>query len=149
MKNSFVIAGVLGWPVAQSRSPIIHNYWIRKYGLTGAYGLFPVQPGNVEKAIKGMVALGIAGASVTAPHKVEAMELMDTLDPIAEKMGAINCIVVQEDGSLRGYNNDGYGYIQSLRDKKPDWRADDGPVTMIGSGAVSYTHLTLPTIYSV
>jgi shikimate dehydrogenase len=137
MEKKFVLAGVMGWPVEQSRSPVIHNYWIKKHQLNGVYGKFAVKPGSVKDAIRGMPALGIAGSNVTAPHKVEAMQLMDYLDPIAKKMGAINCIVVQPDGSLHGFNNDGFGYIQSLRDVKPNWRADEGPITIIGSGGVS------------
>ncbi|NVO07159.1 MAG: shikimate dehydrogenase, partial [Rhodoferax sp.] len=77
MANKFVMAGVMGWPVAHSRSPVIHNHWIRQYGLQGAYGLFPVQPGKLEDAIRGLPALGLAGCNVTIPHKVDAMKLMD------------------------------------------------------------------------
>jgi shikimate dehydrogenase len=135
--NPYVMAGVMGWPVAQSRSPVIHNHWITQYGLRGAYGLFPVQPGQVEQAIRGMQALGIAGCNITIPHKVEAMAYMDMVDPVARRMGAINTIHVQPDGSLHGYNNDGFGYIQSIRDTQPDWRADTGPIVVLGAGGAS------------
>jgi shikimate dehydrogenase len=127
----------MGWPVAHSRSPVIHNHWIRQYGLNGSYVLLPVQPGNLKDALKGLKALGFAGCNVTIPHKVEAMKLMDHVDPVAQRMGAINTIVVQPDGTLSGFNNDGFGYIQSLRDAKPDWRADAGPVAVIGAGGAS------------
>ena len=132
--GQFKLAGVFGMPVFQSRSPIIHNYWIKKYGLRGAYGHFPVQIENVEAALRGLWALGLAGCNITQPHKLVAMRLMDKLDPVAKRIGAINCIVVQPDGSLYGYNNDGIGYLQSLRDARPDWRADEGPITVLGSG---------------
>jgi shikimate dehydrogenase len=135
--QQFVLAGVMGWPVAHSRSPVIHNHWIRQYGLNGSYVLLPVQPGNLKDALKGLKALGFAGCNVTIPHKVEAMKLMDHVDPVAQRMGAINTIVVQPDGTLSGFNNDGFGYIQSLRDAKPDWRADAGPVAVIGAGGAS------------
>ena len=66
-------------PVFQSRSPILHNYWIKKYNLKGAYGHFPVQIENVEAAVRGLSALGIAGCNITQPHKLMAMKLMDQL----------------------------------------------------------------------
>ena len=137
MANKFVMAGVMGWPVAHSRSPTIHNHWIRQYGLQGAYGLFPVQPGKLEDAIRGLPALGLAGCNVTIPHKVDAMKLMDVVDPLARRMGAINTIVVTPEGALHGFNNDGFGYIQCLRDAKPDWRADAGPATVLGAGGAA------------
>ena len=132
--QQFKLAGVMGMPVFQSRSPILHNYWIRKYGLRGAYGHFPVQVENIEAAIRGLSALGIAGCNITQPHKLMAMKLMDKLTPMAQRIGAINCIVVQPDGALHGFNNDGFGYIQSLKDKQPSWRADAGPITVLGCG---------------
>ena len=137
MDNKFVMAGVMGWPVAHSRSPVIHNHWIRQYGLNGTYGLFPVETQNIDDAIRGLKALGLAGCNITIPHKVEAMKRMDWVDPLAQRMGAINTIVVQADGALHGYNNDGFGFIQSLRDDKPDWRADAGPITVLGAGGAA------------
>jgi len=127
----------MGWPVAHSRSPVIHNHWMAQYGLRGAYVLLPVQPENFEAAIRGLPALGFAGCNVTIPHKVNAMKMMDFVDPVAKAMGAINTIVVQPDGSLHGYNNDGFGYIQSLRDAQPDWRGDAGPALVLGAGGAA------------
>ncbi len=132
--NKFILAGVMGWPVAHSRSPGIHNHWVRQYGLNGAYVLLPVDPANLPAAIKGLPALGFAGCNVTIPHKVAAMQLVDRVDAIARKIGAINTIVVEQDGSLSGTNNDGRGYIQSLLDAWPNWRADTGPATVLGAG---------------
>jgi shikimate dehydrogenase len=135
--RKFTLAGVMGMPITQSRSPILHNYWIAKHGLRGAYGHFPVEPHNLAAAIRGLSALGLAGCNVTQPHKVETLKLMDVVDPLAQRIGAINCVVVQADGSLHGFNHDGYGYIQSLKDANPHWRADAGPIVVLGAGGAS------------
>ena len=127
----------MGWPVAHSRSPIIHNYWLKKYGMTGSYVPLPVVPGTLGTAIAGLKALGFKGCNLTIPHKVEAMAFMDELDTNAKRVGAVNTIVVQADGSLKGLNTDGYGYIQSLLDAQPDWRADAGPITVLGAGGAA------------
>ena len=135
--QKFVLAGVMGWPVAHTRSPAIHNHWIAQYSLKGAYVQLPVQPQNLEAAIRGLPALGFAGCNITVPHKVNAMQLMDTRHPAARRGAAINTVVVQADGSLLGMNNDGYGYIQSLRDAQPDWRGDAGPALVMGAGGAA------------
>ena len=134
---SYGLAGVLGWPVAHSRSPKIHSYWISKYGLLGAYVQLPVAPGQLGLALPGLAALGFRGCNITLPHKVDALHLVDALDANAARIGAINTIVVQGDGSLKGFNNDGFGYVQSLLDAKPDWRADAGPVAVLGAGGAA------------
>jgi len=132
--KTYGLAGVMGWPVAHSRSPMLHNHWIRQYGLNGAYVLLPVAPGRLEAALRGLPALGFAGCNITIPHKIDAMALVERVDPIARRIGAINTIVVEADGTLTGRNNDGFGYLQSLRDARPSWRADAGPAVVIGAG---------------
>lgn len=130
----FRAAGLIGWPVCQSRSPMLHSYWLAQYGIPGAYLPMPVQPGRVEAALRGLPALGFAGCNVTIPHKAEAARLADRVDPVAQRMGAVNLIVVQPDGSLSGFNKDGYGFIENLRDGCPDWRGDAGPAVVLGAG---------------
>jgi shikimate dehydrogenase len=135
--SPFVLAGVMGWPVAHTRSPAIHNHWIARHGLKGAYVQLPVHPDRLEAALRGLPALGFAGCNVTVPHKVSAMHFMDELHPTAQRVAAINTIVVQPDGSLLGLNNDGAGYIQSLRDADPTWRGDAGPALVLGAGGAA------------
>ena len=135
--SPFVLAGVMGWPVAHTRSPAIHNHWIAQHGLKGAYVQLPVQPDRLETAIRGLMALGFAGCNVTVPHKVSAMQFMDELHPTARRVAAINTIVVQPDGRLLGMNNDGAGYIQSLRDADATWRGDAGPALVLGAGGAA------------
>lgn len=135
--QAYGLAGVMGWPVAHSRSPLIHNHWIRTHGLLGAYVQLAVAPGRLEAALPGLAALGFRGCNITLPHKVDALKLVHEVDGMARRMGAINTIVVQPDGSLKGYNNDGFGYIQSLLDAYPGWRADAGPATVLGAGGAA------------
>ena len=137
MNNTFTLAGVMGWPVAHSRSPLIHNHWIREHQLSGAYGLFPVHPNDLQTAIRGLKALGLAGCNITIPHKVNAMAFVDWVQPIAQRMGAINTIVVQPDGALHGFNNDGFGFMQSLLAAQPTWKADHRPIVVIGAGGAA------------
>jgi shikimate dehydrogenase len=132
--QKFRLAGVMGWPVAHSRSPKLHGYWINQLGLAGAYVFLPVRPQRLADALKGLSALGFAGCNLTIPHKETAIGLVDRVDPLARRIGAINTIVVGEDGSLSGSNTDAYGFIEALRQAKPDWRADAGPAAVIGAG---------------
>jgi shikimate dehydrogenase len=135
--KDFGLAGIIGMPVAHSRSPVIHNHWLAEHGLPGRYVLLPVQPERLADALKGLVALGFRGCNVTTPHKQAVMPLLDHLDPTATRIGAVNTIVVEPDGKLRGFNNDGNGFVQSLRDEKPDWRADAGPIVVVGAGGAA------------
>jgi shikimate dehydrogenase len=133
----YKLAGVMGWPVAHSRSPVIHNHWIAQHGLRGAYVLLPVQPNNLAQALRALPVLGFAGCNLTIPHKVEALKIVDRVEPLAARIGAVNTIVVEADGSLTGRNTDGFGYIQSLLQEQPSWRAASGPAVVIGAGGAS------------
>ena len=133
----YKLAGVMGWPVAHSRSPLIHNHWIAEHGLRGAYVLLPVQPENLAQALRALPALGFAGCNLTIPHKVAAMSIVDRVEPLAQRIGAVNTIVVEADGSLTGRNTDAFGFIQSLYDAQPDWRADAGSAMVIGAGGAA------------
>jgi shikimate dehydrogenase len=135
--SNYGLAGVMGWPIAHSRSPNIHNHWLGLHRLPGAYLPLAVEPNRLAAALSGLVALGFRGCNITIPHKVDAMRWVHSVDGNAQRVGAINAVVVQADGSLHGYNHDGYGYIQSLLEAKPDWRADAGPVTVLGAGGAA------------
>ncbi|HXT04264.1 MAG TPA: shikimate dehydrogenase [Casimicrobiaceae bacterium] len=135
--SAFGIAGLVGWPVAHSRSPVIHNHWLARYEIPGRYVLFPVPAERLVDALRGLSALRLRGCNITTPHKQAVMPLVDDVDPLAKRIGAVNTIVVQEDGSLRGFNNDGNGFVQSIRDARPDWRPDAGPIAIIGAGGAA------------
>ena len=135
--HAFGIAGLLGWPVAHSRSPVIHNHWLAHYGIPGRYVLFAVPPEKLEAALRGLPVLGLRGCNVTTPHKQAVIPLLDHVDPLARQIGAVNTIVVEEDGALRGFNNDGNGFVQSVRDAKPGWEPGMGPITIVGAGGAA------------
>jgi shikimate dehydrogenase len=132
--KNFLVAGVIGWPIAHSRSPVLHGYWLRHHGITGAYLPLAVRPDRLEAALRGLPALGFAGCNVTIPHKEAALRLMDRLDPAAERIGAVNLVVAQPDGALHGFNTDGEGWIESLRETWPSWQAASGPAVVLGAG---------------
>jgi shikimate dehydrogenase len=132
--TGFRAAGVIGWPVAHSRSPMLHGHWLREHGIAGAYLPLPVRPERLEHALRGLAALGFAGCNVTVPHKEAALALVDGADVTARRIGAVNLIVVRPDGALHGSSTDGFGFLANLRDRLPGWRADAGPAVVLGAG---------------
>ena len=135
--TTFGIAGLLGWPVAHSRSPVIHNHWLARYGIAGRYVLFGVPPEKLEAAVRGIAVLGLRGCNVTTPHKQAIFPMLDRVDDLARRIGAINTVVVEQDASLSGFNNDGNGFVQSVRDGVPGWRPDTGPIVIVGAGGAA------------
>jgi len=135
--DRFLLAGVMGWPVMHSRSPMFHNYWFTKHGLVGAYVPLAIRPEGLASALHALHPLGFSGCNLTIPHKQEAMKIVDEVDALAKSIGAISCVVVHPDGSLTGTNNDCYGFINSVKHEQPGWRADAGPVVVIGAGGGS------------
>ncbi|AIB13094.1 shikimate dehydrogenase [Azospirillum argentinense] len=131
------LAGVMGWPIGHSRSPRLHGYWLEQYGIDGAYVPLAVPPDRIEQAMRALPALGFRGCNVTVPHKEAAYRTVDRLDATAKRMGAVNTIVVGEDGSLEGRNTDGFGFIENLRSGAPGWSAADGPALVIGAGGAA------------
>jgi shikimate dehydrogenase len=135
--NAFALAGIIGWPVAQSRSPVIQNFWLKQHHIAGRYVLLPVTEDQLERAVRGLPVLGFRGCNVTMPHKQSVMPMLDRVDPMAQRIGAVNTIVVQDDGTLRGFNFDGVGFVQSLYDANPGWRPDSGPILILGAGGAA------------
>ena len=135
--DRYLLAGMMGWPVMHSRSPRLHNYWLEKYGLEGRYLPLAIKAEGLTAALRALPALGFSGCNLTIPHKQAAFEVVDEVDPLARRIGAINCVVVRPDGSLFGKNNDGWGYIESIVQADPSWRADAGPIVVLGAGGGS------------
>jgi shikimate dehydrogenase len=129
-------AGVIGWPVSHSRSPILHGYWLRKYGVAGSYERLPIAPENFVSEFRALAARGFVGANVTIPHKQSAMACCDVLDSTAKRLGAVNTIIIK-DGRFYGSNTDGFGFMENLRQGAPDWKPDTGPAVIIGAGGAA------------
>lgn len=129
-------AGIIGWPVSHSRSPLLHGYWLRKYGLAGSYERIPIAPENFERDFRALAGQGFAGANVTIPHKQSAMRCCDSLDPVATRLGAVNTVRIVN-GRFEGSNTDAYGFMENLHDGAPDWRAGQGPAIIIGAGGAA------------
>ncbi|MDG1118418.1 MAG: shikimate dehydrogenase [Flavimaricola sp.] len=132
--DRFHMAGVMGWPVMHSRSPLMHNYWFAQQGLAGTYVPLAIAPDTLEPALRALHPLGFSGCNLTIPHKQEAMRILDRVDEVARKIGAVSCVVVEKDGSLSGTNNDWLGFLGNLKQQALDWRADAGPALVIGAG---------------
>ncbi len=128
------MAGVMGWPVMHSRSPMLHNHWIAEHGLKGSYVPLAISPEALPDALRALRPLGFAGCNLTIPHKQQAMQVVDEIDDVGRRIGAISCVVVRPDGSLAGSNNDCYGFIEHLRQSVPAWQAAAGPAVVLGAG---------------
>jgi shikimate dehydrogenase len=132
--DRFLLAAVMGWPISQSRSPALHNFWFAQHGLQGSYVPLAVPPERLEAALRALPSLNFAGCNLTIPLKQDAMKIVDEVDITAKKIGAMSCVVVRPDGSLHGSNNDWYGFTHNILEFVPDWRADVGPVAVMGAG---------------
>jgi shikimate dehydrogenase len=128
------LAGIMGWPVSHSRSPLLHGFWLESLGIDGAYVPLSVRPEQLERALRALPALGFRGCNLTLPHKQAALALVDRVDPVARRIGAANTIIVATDGSLEARNTDAYGFRENLREAAPDWRAETGAAVVLGAG---------------
>lgn len=131
------LAGVMGWPVGHSLSPRLHGHWLARYRIDGAYVPLPVRPEDLELAFRALPRLGFLGWNVTIPHKERAFALVDRRDPQAERIGAVNTVLVWEDGGLEGRNTDGPGFMAHLRAEHPGLDPAAGPALLLGAGGAA------------
>ena len=135
--HSIPLAAVIGHPIAHSRSPRLHGYWLGEYGINGHYVPMDVAPEDLEAVIKVMPKMGYVGANVTIPHKEAVMGFVDHLTDSAKAIGAVNTLVFQDDGTVLGDNTDGYGFIENLKQGAPEWKADSGAAMVLGAGGAA------------
>ena len=128
------LAGIMGWPVAHSRSPLLHGFWLEETGIDGAYVPLPVQPEYIEEALRALPVLGFRGCNLTIPHKQLALAVVDRVEPLARRIGAVNTVIVAPDGKLEARNTDAFGFRENLRETVPDWDPASGPAVVLGAG---------------
>ena len=131
------IAGVLGWPIAHSRSPALHGHWLARYGIQGHYVPIPVAPEHLAEVLRAMPRMGFVGANVTIPHKEAVLALADVVTDRAALIGAANTLIFRPDGKIHADNTDGYGFIANIRQHAPGWIPDRGPAAVIGAGGAA------------
>lgn len=131
------LAGVIGHPVAHSRSPKLHGHWLKTYGIAGHYIPMDVVPADLESVLRTLPKAGFVGANVTVPHKEAALRLADHVSDRASVIGAANTLVFRQDGSIHADNTDGYGFMENLRSGAPDWNPADGPAVVFGAGGAA------------
>ncbi len=135
------LAGVMGYPIAQSLSPALHEYWLAHHKIDGAYVPLLVSPDTLEISLKLLPQLGFKGFNITLPHKESLLHIVDEMDETTAMIGAINTVVVKENGQLFGTNTDAYGFIQNLnhslfkQNKKIDFSS--AHVFMLGAGGAA------------
>lgn len=128
------LAGVVGWPVKHSLSPSLHGFWLREYGIDGVYVPLPIAPRDLVQGLRMLPRLGFVGVNITVPHKEAALEALDAVEERARRIGAVNTIVFEEGGRLKGDNTDAFGFLENLREQAPWWDAGQGPAVVLGGG---------------
>ena len=131
------LAGVIGTPISHSRSPRLHQHWLRRYGIAGHYIPMDISSPDLDDALRVLPKVGFVGLNVTIPHKEHVLTLADSVTDRAALIGSANTLTFREDGKIVADNTDGYGFIENLRQGAPDWNAGDGPATVIGAGGAA------------
>ena len=131
------LAGVIGSPIAHSRSPALHGYWLKHYGIPGHYIPMDVADGDLETVLRALPKAGFVGCNVTIPHKEKVLALADVISDRAALIGAANTLIFRADGRIHADNTDGYGFIANLREGAPNWQPAAGPAAVIGAGGAA------------
>lgn len=129
-------ACVIGWPISHSRSPLIHGYWLKRYGIAGSYERIPVRPEELPAFFASLVANGFTGCNVTLPHKEAAFRALRPADQATMRLGVVNTVFAR-DGELWGTSTDGEGFLASLASGHPGWESKDRTVVILGAGGAT------------
>jgi len=134
---SIPLAGVIGNPIAHSKSPVLYGHWLKTYDIAGHYVPLEVEADALGDVLKAMPKMGFVGCNVTIPHKERVMQFVDQITDRATLIGAVNTLIFLNDGSILGDNTDGYGFIENLRQGAPEWDAAAGPAVVLGAGGAA------------
>ncbi|TMV56291.1 shikimate dehydrogenase, partial [Thioclava sp. BHET1] len=137
METGIPLAGVIGSPIAHSRSPLLHNYWLKRYGLKGYYVPMEIAQGNLQRALESLPMVGFVGANVTIPHKEHVLKIADIVTDRAALIGAANTLIFRKDGRIHADNTDGAGFVANLRQNAPGWDPKAGPAAVLGAGGAA------------
>ena len=131
------LAGVIGSPIAHSKSPQLHGHWLKTYGIEGYYIPMEVAAQDLENAIRTLPKLGFVGVNVTIPHKEAVLSIADLVTDRAILIGAANTLIFRKDGKIHADNTDGYGFLENLKTNIPGWSARNGPAAVLGAGGAA------------
>lgn len=131
------LAGVIGCPIAHSKSPQLHRHWLKSLGIPGYYVPMHVEADDLEEILRSLPKAGFVGVNITVPHKESALEIADLVTDRATLIGAANTLIFRKDGKIHADNTDGYGFIQNLRQNAPDWHPEAGPAAILGAGGAA------------
>ncbi len=133
-QSKIPLAGVIGSPIAHSKSPQLHGHWLNTYNIAGQYIQMDVSRDNLEDVLRALPKMGFVGVNVTLPHKEAIMDIADLVTDRAILIGAANTLIFRKDGKIHADNTDGYGFLENLKTSAPDWQPKAGPAAVLGAG---------------
>lgn len=136
MSDKIPLAGVIGSPIAHSRSPDLHGYWLKRYNIKGHYVHLDVAQDDLKVVLQALPKMGFVGANVTLPHKESVLKIADVVTDRAALIGAANTLIFRSDGKLHADNTDGFGFVQNLR-SRAQWDPEAGPAAVLGAGGAA------------
>ncbi|MFN4154291.1 MAG: shikimate dehydrogenase [Paracoccaceae bacterium] len=131
------LAGVIGHPIAHSRSPALHGYWLKRYGIRGHYIPLDIAPSDLPQILQVLPRMGFVGVNITIPHKEAVLKIADVITDRAALIGAANTLIFRKDGRIQADNTDGSGFIANLRQNAPQWNPAVGPAVVFGAGGAA------------
>ncbi len=137
MTDKVKLAGVIGQPIAHSRSPHLHGHWLKRYAISGHYIPMEVAQSDLKSVLETLPKMGFQGVNVTLPHKEAVLELADSVTDRAALIGAANTLTFTADGRIQADNTDGVGFLANIQDYVPEWSAKSGPCVVFGAGGAS------------
>ena len=131
------LAGVIGSPIAHSKSPQLHGHWLKTNGIAGQYIPMDVSADDLADVLRILPKMGFVGVNITVPHKERVLQMADLVTDRATLIGAANTLIFRKDGKVHADNTDGYGFIQNLRQNAPAWAPETGPAAIFGAGGAA------------
>jgi len=131
------LAGVIGSPIAHSKSPQLHRHWLKTYGIEGYYIPMDVVAQDLEDVVRTLPKMGFVGVNVTIPHKEAILSIADLVTDRAILIGAANTLIFRKDGKIHADNTDGYGFLENLKTGAPNWTPKSGPAAVLGAGGAA------------